>query len=323
MKALVLGATGMAGAAIVQGLLEAGHGVRALLRPDVSRTGRPPLGPEVTTHPGAIGDPNAIAAAASGVDVIFVAVGLPLGRPSDEYRWLHVAGIENVLAAARHAEVPRVVLVSCADVVLADEPRVHWDEKRDLSRPPIGPRAQALKLAEEIALSASDGTLAVTAVRPGWLWGPGDHARLPALVREAKAGGIDLCGDGKNLLATTYVEHLAQAALAAAVSPRAPGQAYYVGDPEFLEIGEFLGLLSRTLGLPPPRRSGPYFARRLWAGLGQGALPLEEVVRRGRATYFDTQKAAQELGIAPAVTVDEGMKRLAAWYESTLSARTE
>jgi len=322
MKTLVLGATGMAGAAIVQGLLEAGHGVHALVRPNVPRTDHPSLADGVTGHPGEIGDPNAIAAAAAGVDVIFVAVGLPLGRPADAYRWLHVAGVENVLAAARHADVPRVVIVSCADVVLADEPRVHWDEKRDLSRPPIGPRAQALKLAEEIALSASDDTLAVTALRPGWLWGPGDRARLPALVREARAGGIDLCGDGKNLLATTYVGHLAEAALAAAVSPRAPGQAYYVGDPEFLEIGEFLGLLSRTLGLPPPRRGGPYVAPRMLASLGLRPLPPEAVLRPGRPTYFDTQKAAQELGISPSVTIDEGMKRLARWYETALSPGT-
>lgn len=314
MRALVLGVSGLAGSAITRALLGRNHDeVRALVRRAdavpraIADAGR------VRAHDGDIGDPNAIADAARGCDVIFVAVGLPLGRPADDYRWLHVAGIENVLNAARHAEVPRVVLVSCGDVVLADEPRVHWDEKRDLSHPPIGPRARAIKLGEEIALSQSDATLAVTALRPGWLWGPGDR-RLAALVAEGKAGGIDLCGDGRNLVATTYVEHLAQAALLAAVSPSAPGQAYYVGDPEFLEIREFLGMLSRTLGLAPPRTGGPYPLRRLWASLGRGALPLEEVVRRGRPTYFDTQKAATELGFEPKVSIDEGMKALAAWY---------
>lgn len=272
-------------------------------------------------HVGEIGEPNTIAEAAEGADVIFVAVGLPLGRPDADYRWLHVAGTENVLAAARHASVPRVVLVSCADVVLADEPRVHWDEKRDLSHPPIGARARAIKLAEEIALSQSDGMLAVTALRPGWLWGPGDKTRLSALVTEARAGGIDLCGDGRNLVATTYADHLGAAALLAAVSPSAPGQAYYVGDPEFLEIREFLGLLSQTLSLPAPRTGGPYLLRRWWAGMGRGALPLEEVVRRGRATYFDTQKAANELGFEPSVKIDDGMKALARWYATWSAER--
>lgn len=321
MRALVLGATGFVGAEIVRRLLAAEHQVAALVRDESALAGdgrsppmRAPLPAAVSVARGSVGDPNEIAAAAAGADVIFVAVGLPLGRPAEAYRWLHVAGIENVLAAARHASVPRVVLISCADVVLADETRVHWDEKRDLSGLPLGPRARAIKLGEEVALSQSDGTLAVTALRPGWLWGPGDRTRLPALIAEARSGGIDLCGNGKNLVATTYVEHLAETALRAAVSPQAPGQAYYVGDPEFLELGEFLGMLCRALALPPPRQGWPYPLRRLWAGLGRGGLPLEEVVRRGRGTYFDTQKAAVELGVEASVSVDEGMKRLAAWY---------
>ncbi len=194
----------MAGSAITEALRGRAHEVHALVRRADAT-----LPEGVRRHVGEIGDPNQIAEAADECALIFVAVGLPLGLAADRYRWLHVAGIENVLSAARHANVPRVVLVSCADVVLADEARVHWDEKRDLSHPPIGPRARAMKLAEEVALSQSDATLAVTALRPGWLWGPGDRVRLPALVAEARAGGIDLCGDGRNLVATTYVEHLA------------------------------------------------------------------------------------------------------------------
>lgn len=329
MRALVIGATGFVGAEITRQLLLRGHEVVALVRGEEAlaadgrrRDERAPIPDAVKLVTGSIGDPNEIASAAEGADVVFVAVGLPLGRPAESYRWLHVAGTENVLVAARHASVPRVVLISCADVVLADETRVHWDEKRDLAGPPIGPRARALKLGEEVALSQSDETLAVTSLRPAWLWGPGDRSRLPALVREAQGGGIELCGDGKNLVATTYVEHLAEAALKAAVSPHAPGQAYYVGDSEFLELGEFLGMLTRALSLPPPRAGGPYFARRLWASLGRGALTLEEVVRRGRGTYFDTQKAAQELGLEPTVSVDEGMKRLAAWHAEQRAAVT-
>lgn len=311
MRALVIGPRGAAGGAIRRALREAGDDVVGLVR-EPER----PFSDGTKLAEGSIGDPNAIARAAEGADVIFVAVGLPLGRPDDEYRWLHIAGTENVLAAARHAGVPRVVLVSCADVVLSNEPRIHWDEKRDLSHPPIGARAQALKLSEEIALAASDGMLAVTALRPGWLWGPGDGARLPALVAEARAGGIDLCGAGRNLIATTYVGHLAAAARLAARAPQAPGQTYYVGDPEFLEIREFLGILSRALSLPGPRASLPYHLRYAWARMGRGHLPLEEVVRRGQPTYFDTQKIATELGFSPEIPIDTGMAALARWFLS-------
>ncbi len=311
MRALILGATGLAGGAIRKRSREAGDEVIALVRHE-----RAPFDDGSRIRVGSIGDPNAIAEAAEGVDVIFVAVGLPIGRAAEEYRWLHVAGVENVIRAARHVGVPRVVLISSADVVLADLPRIHWDEKRDLPHPPVSARARALKLGEEIALAASDRSLDVTALRPGWLWGPGDRARLSGLVAEARSGGIDLCGDGRNLVATTYVEHLADAARLAARSPRAPGQAYYVGDPEFLEIREFLGILSRTLSLPTPRATVPYRLRYIWTRLAGGRLPLEEVIRRGQATYFDTQKATAELGFEPRTSIDQGMAALARWYWS-------
>jgi nucleoside-diphosphate-sugar epimerase len=50
---------------------------------------------------------------------------------------------------------------------------------------------------------------------------------------------------------------------------------------------------------------------------------LEEVVRRGRATYFDTQKATTELGFEPKVKIDLGMKRLADWYAAGGHAASE
>lgn len=324
MRTLVLGATGFVGSRLVALLRSRGHDVVALVRPEseLAKDGRQlsdraALPAEVSVHPGAIGDPNAIATAARRADVLFVAVGLPEGRPEDAYRWLYVAGFENVLKAARHAGVPRVVLVTGSDVVLGDEDRVHWDERRELAGPPLGARARALKLAEDVALSQSDATVGVTAIRPSWTWGPGDRGRLRALVAEARAqGGIDLCGDGKNLVATSYVDHVAEAALKAAISPHAPSHAFYVGDSEFLEMGEFLGLWSKALDLPEPRRGAPFWARRTWASLGRGALPIEEVVRRGRGTLFDTQRAATELGFHPEVSVDEGMRRMGEWYRS-------
>lgn len=317
MRTLILGATGFAGSHITKRFLDAGHSITALVRKDRQDTeGARSLPSEVVIKTGEIGDPNQIAEAAEGCDAIVVSVSLPEGATADAYRWLHIAGTENVIAAARDRNVPRVVFISCGEVVLADQERVHWDEKRELQGKPLGARAQALKLGEEIALSQSDALVAVTALRPGWLWGPGDRGRLPRLVDEArKHGGIDLCGDGKNLVATTYVEHLAEAALMAAVVPNAAAQAFYIGDPEFLEMGEFLGMYSKALGLPAPRVTAGWLKRAM-SKLGQGELSAEEIVRRARGTHFDTEKAAQVLGFTPQIPIDVGMARMKTWFEA-------
>ncbi|MCS6857150.1 MAG: NAD(P)H-binding protein [Sandaracinaceae bacterium] len=309
MRALVIGASGFAGSAIVKRLLDEGHEVRGLVR---RKDAILPQGVEV--WPGTIENPNSIAEAARGCQAIFVAVAPRPHEEKSKLRWVHVAGIENTIAAARWAKVERIILISCADVVLSDEARVHWDERRSLPKPPIGARAQAIQLGEEIALAHSDDQVGITALRPAWLWGPGDWKGVEQLRKEAKSGGIDLCGSGRNLVATTYIEHLAEAALCAWRSPKAPGNAYYIADSDFVELREFLGQMAQALRLPPPRPRLSYRIRKLVAALGWGRLPFEEVVRRGQATRFDIQKAIQDLRFEPFVPMEEGMRRLGEWY---------
>lgn len=299
------------GGAIADRLLARKDDVTLLVR-DASRL--PESGAKRRT--GSVLDPNAIAKAAEGADAIFWAAGARPGAGPRVYPWIYVAGVENVIAAARHANVPRVVLVSSADVTLASQDRVHWNEKRDIADQPFGVRAQSIRLGEEIALALSDDRVSVSAIRPGWIWGPGDRAMLPELVREARAGGVTMWGEGKNLVATTYIDLLVDAVLAAARAPHAGGQAYYVADAEFLELREWLAIFARTLKLPAARVGAPFSVAWAMATMRGDIALRETMLRRSRATLFDTQKAQVELGVEPRVSVEAGMKALAAWVEA-------
>jgi nucleoside-diphosphate-sugar epimerase len=236
--------------------------------------------------------------------------------PAAALSWINVAGTENAVAAARHAGVPRVVLLSCADVTLVNRDRVHWKEDAVLGQEPLGAWARTKLLAEELALQASDAVVSVTALRPAWLWGPGDHTNAPALCAEAHAGGVRLFGTGQNLFSTTYIDNLVDALIAVAGAPSVGGQAYHVADPDFLTAAEFLSKLCGALALPPPR-AGQYalayaasLARRR---LGrEGAWP-EDVARRARGSLLDCMRAIHAFQYAPRIGVDQGMATLAAW----------
>lgn len=258
-----------------------------------------------------------IARAADGVDVVVQAAGLVSPRSSPRaLSWTHVAGTENVVNACRHAGVPRLVMISCADVTLGNLDRVQWDENKQPSGQPFGARARSLQLAEEVALSAAG--LEVVALRPAWVWGPGDTSRLPGLCREGLEGGIRLVGGGETYLATTYIDHLTAVVESAVAAPAelAAGRAFHVADPVFQHARDFFSALSERLDLPRPR-SGPGFAVSWpWSRLGKGALSADEVLQRGRSTLFDFNAAIGKLGYEPDVPFETGLDRVASWVEA-------
>ena len=314
MRVLVVGATGFIGGAIARRLVEDGHEVRGLAR---ERGAAVPEG--VEPHVGNLGDPEAIAAAAAEVEVIVHAAGITSGRAAERaLSWTHVAGAENVVNAARHAGVRRLIYISCGDVTLDNVDRVQWDEARTLSKKPVGVRARTLQLAEEVVISGSTPSTEALALRPAWVWGPGDTSRLPGLLREAKEGGIRLVGDGATYLSTTYIDHLTGVLGRALEAPGVAGLAFHVCDPFFQHARDFFFALSDALGLPPPRSSMPLGLAWPLARLGTSpsGFTADELLQRGRSTLFDFNSAIGKLDYEPSVEFTEGLEALAAWVEA-------
>lgn len=319
VRFLVTGATGFVGGAIVRRLLAEGDAVHGLVR---NRSAARALEAEgATLFEGTLDDPNAIAEAARGTEVVIHAAGLTSQVVSPRaHAWTHVAGTENVLNAARHVGCARLVHLSCADVTLGNEDRVHWNEDRALTGRPLGAHAQSKLLAEEIVLAASDATLETVALRPAMIWGPGDTTHLPRLCEEGVKGGIRLVGTGENLISTTYIDHLVDAVLAAAEATRAPGHAFYVTDGAYLDAREFFASLSSALELPRPRVGPPYALAFAGAWLREGwnasGHRRAHVARRGRSTLFDRQRTETILECSPHVPLAEGMQATATWVRS-------
>jgi nucleoside-diphosphate-sugar epimerase len=314
VKVLVLGASGFVGGAIARRLITRGDHVSVLLRDPAQQTV-----PGAHVERGDLGDPHAIARAAEGVDAVVHAAGIVSPRAAPRaLRWTLIAGTENVVNACRYVGVRRLVHVGCSDVTLTNGDRVHWDERRHLPHP-YGERARALALAEDIALSAATPEFDVIALRPAWVWGPGDTSRLPSLCREALAeGGVQLCGAGQTFLATVYIENLVEAVLRALEAGDASARAYYVADPEVLHAREIFRLWSEAAGLPPPQSGPPrWLAWSLAAlrGRGPAGLAPEDVLLRTRSTLFDVSAATGRLGFEPKVKLEDGLHALSAWVK--------
>ncbi len=310
MRCLVTGASGFIGGSVARALLDAGHEVVAYVR-DGSASALPA---DVERAVGDLGDPNRLATAASGCDAMVHAAGLAdPDADSESLGWVHVAGTENAINAAKQAGCLRLIHISCADVTLHDGPRSFWNEDQAPPRP-FGALAQTKLHAEELVRVSGKRGFRTTVLRPSLVWGPGDSTHLPRWHAEAKSGGIRIFSGGKKLLSTTFIGNLAHAALCALQTKVATGNVYYVVDTELSVSREFFTELSAALGWPPPRKAGPYRWAWFCCRTGLSSLQPGEVIRRGHTSAFEMNRAKKDLGYEPVVTREQGMHELAAWY---------
>jgi nucleoside-diphosphate-sugar epimerase len=323
-RVLVTGGGGFLGSAIVRALIARGDAVRSF-----SRRPQPGLAALGVEHrQGDIADPEALAAAAAGVDVVFhtAAKPPPWGRRRD-YERINVRGTRNVIAACRRAGVPRLVHTSTPSVVFDGSDLEGVDESRPYAARYTAeyPRTKAIAEREVAAAGAAGGLLTV-ALRPHQIWGPGDPHFAPRII--ARARRLRRIGDGKNRVDTTFIDDAARAHLLAAdalrENPAVSGRVYFISQGEPVPAWEMVDAILSAAGLPPVRGRISHRAARLigwcaemiYAGLRlPGEPPMTRFVADALAKshWFDIGAARRDLGYRPAVTTAQGLERLRAW----------
>src|SRR3954447_14771169 len=209
MRVLVTGASGMLGRGTAVALRARGDEVTVLQRH--------PSGLDVREVLGDVADPDVVRRAARGQDaVVHLAAKVDVvGRWSD-YERVNVEGTRAVVDACRSAGTGRLVQVSSPFVAHAGRPLVGARAGRADPERAGGHYARSKALAEEVALGADGPDLAVLAVRPHLVWGPGDTQLVARLVARAAAGRLPVLGSGAALIDTTFLDN-AVAALVGAV----------------------------------------------------------------------------------------------------------
>ncbi len=324
MTALVTGGGGFLGGVIVSKLLARGDTVRSF-----SRTAHPSLTElGVEQVRGDLTDPAAVRRAVAGCAVVFhvAAKAGVWGRYAD-YHATNVVGTENVIAACRAEGVPKLVFTSTPSVVHGGAGLVGVDESTPYPARYEAHYPETKARAERAVLAANDATLATVALRPHLIWGPGDPHLIPRVVARAQAGKLRRVGAAPVTVDVTVVDNAADAHLCAAdrLIPGAAcaGRAYFVTNGEPVELWDFLNRVLAVYGLPPVTRVLPLWRAKLAGRVLEAVyrtlrLPGEPPLTRfvasqlGTSHWYDITAARRDLGYEPAVSVAEGLRRLAA-----------
>ena len=320
MKALVTGGGGFLGGAIVRKLLARGDTVRSFTRSAYPWLGE--LGVEQLR--GDLGNPAEVRAAVAGCEVVFhvAAKAGVWGRYKDYYA-TNVVGTRNVIAACRQAGVSRLIYTSTPSVVHTGCDLEGATENLPYATHFLAHYPATKALAEAAVLAANDASLSTVALRPHLIWGPGDPHLIPRVLARAKAGRLRRIGTRPVTVDVTYVDNAAEAHLNAADRiADCAGKAYFISNGEPILLWDFLNRILADAGLAPVTRSIP-------TGIAKtGAFALEKIYRLLRLSaeppttrfvvsqlstshWYNIDAAQRDLGYAPAVSIEDGLRRLA------------
>ena len=322
MKVLVTGASGMLGGQTARALADRGDEVTVLQR-------RPSgLGlPEVLAD---VADADAVLRAVDGHEaVVHLAAKVNITGDWADYERANIVGTQAVVDACRRTGASRLVEVSSPSVQHAGASLVGEGAGPADPDQARGPYARSKARAEQIALAADSDGLAVLAIRPHLVWGPGDTQLVARIVRRAQRGRLPLLGAGAVLVDSTYVTNAVDALVAALDHCRPDGvhgEALVVTNGEPRPIAEILGGMATAAGAPWPSRHLPVAVatgaaaviEALWSVRpgDDSDPPMNRVLveQLSTAHWFDQRRTRQALDWRPAVTLDEGFALLARWY---------
>jgi NAD dependent epimerase/dehydratase len=312
---LVTGGGGFIGSHLAEALVRAGASVRAFVRytsrgdhgwleaadPDVVR--------ELEIFRGDLANPEAVAGAVAGRDVVFhlgALIPIPYSyRHPREFVTANVTGTLNVLEAARRGEVQRIVHTSTSEVYgtaqeipINEEHRLH----------PQSPYAATKVAADQLALSYQRSfATPVAVVRPFNTYGPRQSARavIPTIVTQALSRETIELGATDTTRDFLYVEDTIAGMMRCGSADGVEGEVINLGTGVEVSIAELVQRVLTVLQRDVPVSFDDDRIR-----------PPDSEVER---LVADVAKAKALLGWTPETDLDEGLQLTIDWLTGSLS----
>jgi UDP-glucose 4-epimerase len=221
------------------------------------------------------------------------------GREFQIYTSLNVDATQTLLEACVGRPIERVVYASSSSVY-GDEAQMPMIEEQPLH--PVSPYGVTKLAAEQLCyLYFVNHRVPTVSLRYFTVYGPRQRPDMGFnRFFSAVLAGRPLIqyGDGLQTRDFTFVADAAWATAAAAVRG-VPGRVYNIGGGSRVSLREVFELLGKVTGRPVSIEVQPS---------QKGDM---------RDTYADTTRARDDLGFAPSVTLEDGLRAMYRWMEAT------
>jgi nucleoside-diphosphate-sugar epimerase len=338
-KVAVTGASGLVGSHLAEHLVGKGYNVVAMSRNAPTEKCLNSIGGpgSLTLKAVDVNDKQALENAFAGCDVVVHAAGTvdPYGSRESIFK-TNVEGTRSALAAARAVGVKQFIFVSSLSVITGQGDQFDVDESAELK--PCGESYADSKVeAERLVMSEPPtSALKVTAVRPGFIYGPREKAWMPRLINSIGTGKAMLIGGGVKETNVIYVGNLSQAIENALLNANAFGQVFNLTDGERITKKQLFDAIADGLSLPRVTKQIPVpvarFACEMISSFAP-MLPVEKqrsLARFSRAAFrlagvnqgFSVKKAEKELNYVNRVPFKVGMDKTLEYFKAERSEKS-
>jgi nucleoside-diphosphate-sugar epimerase len=320
----VTGATGFLGGRVVEKLLEQGERVIAYGRnldslKQLDELGATCIQAELTNREVLV---DSIPLGACVIHC--AALSSPWAKTSAYYK-TNVIGTQVLASAALERRVSRFIHVSTANVYAQLHAREGIRESDPLPPEMLSMYAKTKLQAELVVDQYVEMGLPAITLRPCGIIGPKDRTIVPRLLNLARKGFIPVMNDSVKV-DLVYVDNVVEAILCAANAPGdCIGEKYNISNGEPVQLVKTLEEMLMTMGYPVRRKRFKVQTALRIAGLLELAyrkfsLKGEPIVTRfgvqslAYTRTLNIEKARDELGYRPVVSLQDGLKRTAQWF---------
>lgn len=317
---LVTGATGFVGHFLCDCLLSQGFGVRGTLLKSESASSLvdgvepvivEPLGADTPWSHAFVGV-NTIVHLAARVHIMDDSAVDPL----TEFRKVNVEGTLKLARDAVNAGVKRLLFISSIKVNGEENSKPYSHNSPPNPSDPYG--ISKLEAEKAIRKIEAETGLEVVVVRPTLVYGPGVKANFLNMMKIISRGIPLPLASITNRRSLIYVGNLVDALTTCATHPSAAGKTYLVSDGEDVSIPELIRRTADALGMSAHLFPVPVSLMKL-AGKLTGKSGA--VNRLTGSLTVDCSKIRRELDWHPPYTIDDGLRKTAEWFNSTIGIK--
>ncbi len=340
IRIAVTGATGLVGSHISEYLAQKGYLVRAIVRSQINAEyfGERWADLNIETVEANVTNKEDLETALLGTEVVIHAAGIvdPYAAPQ-AINAVNVLGTQLVLETAIKLGLKQFIFISSLSVITGNNDQYKTTENAPLVLCGESYADSKVKAERLVTSSLYKEKIAVTCLRPGFIYGTRERAWLPQLVQAIKSGSAVLVDDGKKETNVIYVQNLNKAIEASIFNQKAYGQIYNLTDGQEITKKQLFNTIADELAVPRVKKSVPSWLIKpifdLISSLVSKFPPnrRKKLSRFSKAAYrliginqgFSIRKAKEELNYAELIPFNIGMMETLAYFKQQYQTSRE